>query len=175
MTYAGATISSEEERIAMCEQCKWVDEVLPHAPWVITEGTSRHIQNSSLKITSISSAMTTFPTRRLTLMMPTPPARSWASSGPPRGPREFQQLTWSPRSSRTKTSTTSETSSEESPARSWVSPSHASSTSRSGWQFALLASTSRESAQLDLHNILYAGNRYSPSLPPRCHPLVYWP
>ncbi len=23
----------------MCKQCKWVDEVLPHAPWVITEGT----------------------------------------------------------------------------------------------------------------------------------------
>lgn len=22
----------------MCKQCKWVDEVLPHAPWIITEG-----------------------------------------------------------------------------------------------------------------------------------------
>lgn len=33
----GPTISTEQERIAMCGQCKWVDEVLPHAPWVITE------------------------------------------------------------------------------------------------------------------------------------------
>lgn len=23
----------------MCKQCKWVDEVLPHAPWIITECT----------------------------------------------------------------------------------------------------------------------------------------
>ncbi len=33
----GPTISTEEERIEMCRQCKWVDEVLPHAPWIITE------------------------------------------------------------------------------------------------------------------------------------------
>ena len=34
--YKGPTISSEEERIQMCAQCKWVDEVLPNAPWIIT-------------------------------------------------------------------------------------------------------------------------------------------
>ena len=22
----------------MVKQCKWVDEVIPHAPWIITEG-----------------------------------------------------------------------------------------------------------------------------------------
>ena len=37
-TKLGPTISSEQERIEMVKQCKWVDEVLPKAPWVITEG-----------------------------------------------------------------------------------------------------------------------------------------
>ena len=29
------TISSEEERIQMVAQNKYVDEVLPHAPWIV--------------------------------------------------------------------------------------------------------------------------------------------
>ena len=35
---SGPTISSEQERIEMVRRCKWVDEVLPKAPWIITEG-----------------------------------------------------------------------------------------------------------------------------------------
>ena len=36
MFYSGPTISTEWERIEMTKQCKWVDEVIPHAPWIIT-------------------------------------------------------------------------------------------------------------------------------------------
>jgi hypothetical protein len=36
-TYLGPTISTEEERIAMVRQNRYVDEVLPNAPWIIDE------------------------------------------------------------------------------------------------------------------------------------------
>jgi glycerol-3-phosphate cytidylyltransferase-like family protein len=39
MINQGPTISTEEERIQMVGQNKFVDEVYPHAPWIVDEGT----------------------------------------------------------------------------------------------------------------------------------------
>jgi choline-phosphate cytidylyltransferase len=35
-TFKGPTISTEEERIAMVAQNRYVDEVYPNAPWILT-------------------------------------------------------------------------------------------------------------------------------------------
>ncbi|CAA0839712.1 Choline-phosphate cytidylyltransferase 2 [Striga hermonthica] len=33
--YKGKTVMTESERYESLRHCKWVDEVIPHAPWVI--------------------------------------------------------------------------------------------------------------------------------------------
>jgi cytidyltransferase-like protein len=35
--YKGKTVMTEEERYESLRHCKWVDEVIPDAPWVITK------------------------------------------------------------------------------------------------------------------------------------------
>jgi choline-phosphate cytidylyltransferase len=41
--YKGKTVLTEEERYESLRHCKWVDEVVPNAPWVITaDFLSRH-------------------------------------------------------------------------------------------------------------------------------------
>lgn len=36
--YKGKTVMNHKLRCDSCAHCKWVDEVVPEAPWVIDEG-----------------------------------------------------------------------------------------------------------------------------------------
>lgn len=76
----------------MVAQNRYVDEVYPHAPWIITEGTPSITQSFSRKTISILLLMMIFLTKQQESMMLMHFAKNWVNSKLPNEQREFQQL-----------------------------------------------------------------------------------